>query len=49
MRYKPWYNNKIESADSKAMHYTNYLILILFIPFMVYKTYPLAHKAYYHY
>lgn len=46
IRYKQWYHNKVESADSEATHYTNYLIIALFIPFMLYKLYPSMKLAY---
>lgn len=48
-RYKEWYHRKVETADSQATHYTNYLIAGLFVPFIIYKLYPLATDSYSYY
>lgn len=48
-RYKEWYHRKVETADSQATHYTNYLIAGLFVPFILYKLYPLATDSYSYY
>lgn len=47
--YKEWYHRKVESSDTEAIHYTSYLIAVMYVGFMAYKLYTPAVNFYSHY